>query len=129
MKLPRKVYAIFPFNEDGSVAGVYVGSSANPNQRITNHLNDYGAQQFELHDLMRKNGFKAYEVDCINSLKESHIEYDWIDMFDKFLPDLKIFNARTEKYATWKNVKNPASFTFGVLCEKDLHLLERTVTP
>lgn len=131
MKLPRKVYVIFPFDYEGKVAGVYVGSTKDPRQRLVNHLNDYGAQQWELHNLMRENGFKAYVVDTIDDYEESHIEYDWIDVFKHFLPDLKIFNVRTEQYASWENVKNPASFTFGLLyrSEEDLHLRERVITP
>ena len=73
---------------------MYVGSSANVKQRITNHLNDYCIQQHELHDLMRRNGFNLQIVETIHSGKDSHLEYDWIDYF-KTQTDLKLFNVKT----------------------------------
>lgn len=105
MKLPRKVYVIMPFDHDKKIAGVYVGSSANLQQRIMNHLNSYSAQQKELHDLMRKNGFEVCVVDDIENIGESHLEYDWIEFF-KERTHFKVFNFRQDLCgADWHRLK------------------------
>lgn len=112
MKLPRKVYVILPLNADGIFAGIYVGSSCNPEKRLENHLNDFCIQQKELHDLMRDFGFEAYVLDTIDTFSERHVEFDWIDLFSHIVPDLKIFNVVVTKNASLKNVKNGGSFMY-----------------
>ena len=105
MKLPRKVYAIFPLNENGEIAGVYVGSSANVKERIKHHLQTYGMNQNELHELMRKNGYMYCLLNSILEHKESHFEYDWIDFFDK-CTSLRVFNnQRGVCGASWRRLK------------------------
>ena len=93
---PKKVYVIFPFNEDGSVAGVYVGASSRVNERIKCHRCTHIPQgkQTLLHDLMRNNGFNYLVIDVINHWHENHIEYDWMDFFEH-RTNLMLFNNQT----------------------------------
>lgn len=82
---PKQVYLIFPFDENGKIEGVYVGSSNDVRSRVKNHRNDHhsSGKQKILHDLMRKNGYDYLIVDEIKSFHENHVEYDWMDFFIK----------------------------------------------
>lgn len=94
MNYPRKVYAIFPYDENHHIAGVYVGSTWNVEERIRCHKGDHKSLHMaELHDLMRRHGFIYKVMDEIKEWKDCHIEYDWIDYFMK-KTDLKVFNYR-----------------------------------
>lgn len=102
----KKVYAIFPFDEDGEIAGVYIGSSQNPLTRVRNHRNtkDGHGKQDTLHELMRKNGFTYIFVDDIKTFKDAHVEYDWIDYFIK-QTNLTVFNnADNLCQANWTKI-------------------------
>ena len=90
---PKKVYIIFPFNEQGHIVGAYVGASFNVRRRLQCHLGTHCNQglQTELHDLMRKNGFAYSIVDCIKTYVENYVEYDWIDFCERKLK-LHVFN-------------------------------------
>lgn len=103
---PRKVYVIFPFNSDGTIAGVYVGSSYRVKERIECHKGDHQSKHMvELHDLMRENGFKYQIIDEIGDWRETHIEYDWIDFFKK-KTTMKVFNFRQNICgADWHRLK------------------------
>ena len=91
MKYPKKIYAIFPYESNGKVAGVYVGITNNLKIRIANHFYDHSSCQPELHDLMRKNGYSYLVLGEISRYKDGYLEYDWIDFFSK-KTRLKIFN-------------------------------------
>ena len=90
MTFPSDVYAIYPYDEEGQVAGVYVGSAHNVQHRFNGHL-QARTHQKELHDLMRKNGFTFQILGKQNSYKESNLEYDWIDFFKQ--TNVKVFNS------------------------------------
>lgn len=103
-KYPKSVYVIFPHDASGQVAGVYVGSSGNAAKRIEIHVRNFHSQT-ELHDLMRKNGFDWFVIDCIHDSSEKHLEYDWIDFFKK-KTCLHLFNAKTLCYQPdWRRLK------------------------
>lgn len=98
MKYPRLVYVIFPYDEEGKVAGAYIGSSANMQWRMVNHRCQKagkGEKQDRLHELMRKNGCAYKILDVINCVHENHIEYDWINLFAKYT-NFEIFNTQTD---------------------------------
>lgn len=92
MNYPRYVYAIYPHDEDGNIAGVYVGTSQNVEQRIRLHrsTNCYGESQFELHQLMRKHGYSYEVLDSIRGTYENYKEYKWIEILSKKYS--KVFN-------------------------------------
>lgn len=98
------VYAIFPHDEKGNVAGVYVGVTGSVKQRLRNHLYCYSAKngQQEMHDLMRKNGFH-YVILAQVDYRDRSTEYDWIDYFRK-MTNYKIFNEMTCKDADWHRI-------------------------
>lgn len=89
---PRLVYALYPFDENGLIAGVYVGSAHDLEKRIGTHLTNHGGNQLELHELMRNNGFSFQILDFVPNRTLSHIEYDWIDFFSRV--NLRLFNER-----------------------------------
>lgn len=92
---PKEVYLIFPYDENGIIAGVYVGSSCFVSFRIAEHrytTENRKDDQKELHKLMRDNGFTYLIVDEIKSWHESFTEYDWVDYFAKNY-NIKIFNS------------------------------------
>lgn len=95
MAYPKSVYAIFPFDSEGNVAGVYVGSTWNLKERIRCHIGTHVelGKQTLLHDLMRNNGFICVNIGIIQNFKEAHIEYDWIDFFQN-RTNLNLFNNR-----------------------------------
>ena len=108
---PKEVYLIFPYDEDGIIAGVYVGSSCSVSWRIAEHY--YATEnrqdnQKELHKLMRDNGFTYLVVDKIKSLHESFTEYDWVDYFAKN-HNIKIFNSSKVGRVNrdWLRLKKP----------------------
>lgn len=108
---PKEVYLIFPFDENGNAAGVYVGASSWVEERIRNHLYSGKSEpdnQKEAHLLMKENGFSYTVVDTIEDFNETHIEYDWIDFFLKNT-DLRVFNSLKIglKNADWKRLNNP----------------------
>lgn len=114
---PREVYLIFPYDEFGNVAGVYVGSSSWVEERIRRHLYDFNNEfinQRELHELMRKNGFALAVVDNIENYKESYTEYDWVDYFRNFY-DMRIFNSakRGKAICNWQRIENPLDKLFS----------------
>lgn len=79
---PKQVYAIYPRDEQGNVAGVYVGSANDVNARFIGHMADHKCQK-ELHDMMRHNGFTFQILGVENGYDETHLEYDWVDFFKK----------------------------------------------
>lgn len=114
----KYVYAIYPFDKDKHIAGVYVGSSYDVEKRIKlhkcNHRND---PQAELHALMRVNGFDYEVLDTMNGSEEFYKEYKWIEILSKRYP--KVFNHylgtgfpgkkhgignRIDKYLTQNNI-------------------------
>lgn len=101
MKYPKTIYAIYVFDENGDVIGVYVGSSENVKQRILAHRTTTKAQQ-ELHELMRKNGFNFQLLGVINEYEEAHLEYDWVDFFTHM--GVKVFNTLKYKNVNWKRL-------------------------
>ena len=101
----KTVYAIFPHDEEGKIAGVYVGLSDRPETRIKAHLHDKTSQngQKMLHELMRKNGYHWVVLSTLTSYTERFLEYDWVDYFMK-KTDLTVFNDRTLLTADWHRV-------------------------
>lgn len=102
----KKVYALFPYDKDGKIAGVYVGSTRQPAERMRIHKNTPNGhgKQDELHELMRTNGFYYVVVDEYKSCFESYIEFDWLDFFIK-RTKLKIFNNFISKKADWTRIQ------------------------
>lgn len=92
MYFPRQVYAIYPYNEQGEVAGVYIGSSQNVRERFGNHLSSKHTQD-ELHRLMNEFGYTFQVLDTEHNYDETQLEYDWIDFFIK--SKAKVFNKYT----------------------------------
>lgn len=105
MSYPKKVYVLFPHNDEGMIAGVYVGSSENVKERIRGHKNthDGHGKQDELHNLMRRNGYTYFVVDEISEWRESYIEFDWMDYFIK-CTNLPVFNNFVSKKANWERI-------------------------
>ena len=101
MKYPKTIYAIYPYDENGEVAGVYVGSSEMVKTRILAHRSNVRTQ-LELHELMRKNGFTFQMLGVINDYEESHLEYDWAEFFTCM--GLKVFNTLKYKNVNWKRL-------------------------
>lgn len=103
---PKHIYAIYPYDENGNVAGVYVGITENVSRRIKMHLNDKnaGQRQKEMHELMRKNGFSFQELGTCTTLEENYREYDWIQFFKSC--GLKMFNFREGNRADAKRCGN-----------------------
>lgn len=105
MSYPKKVYVLFPFDDEGLIAGAYVGSSENVNERLRIHKNTHEGhgKQDQLHELMRKNGYTYAVVDEIKSFHETYIEFDWIDFFQK-RTKLAVFNNFVSKKANWERI-------------------------
>ena len=98
MNVPAQIYAIYPLDGEGNIAGVYVGMTSDIQTRIYQHTipktNDV---QDEFHSLMRENGFYFQVLDVVKELKDRHLEADWINFFE--LQDIKLFNkAKTKGY-------------------------------
>lgn len=127
---PREVYLIFPFDEQGKIAGVYVGSSCCVSTRIYGHLTIKGydtcGEQKELHELMRKNGFAYEVVDKIDKWQNSYIEYDWVDFFLNNY-EIRVFNSHKKGCVIrdWKRLENPkgriSHYSLCELKEKQKH--------
>lgn len=108
---PKKVYLIFPYDENREIAGVYVGASIHPKTRIQQHIGGAGNEyenQKEFHKLMKENGYTYCVVDEIEDWEHSCIEYDWVDYFRKVI-GLKTFNSkiRGSVVGDWLFLKNP----------------------
>lgn len=101
----RYIYALYPFNEYGMVAGVYVGSTNRIRQRMANHRNNnkYHPRQKEMHELIRKYGYCFQVLDEYEGYSESIKEYDWIQFFE--MQDVKLFNERKKSDADFKRCK------------------------
>ena len=98
MRLPRKVYVIYPFDDSGEIAGAYVGSSWHINVRIKSHVwKNTTPPHKEFHELMKKNGFAWQELDEILVFSEKHKEYDWIAFFKS--QKIRVFNTFLGKEA------------------------------
>lgn len=92
MIFPRYVYAIYPYNQNGQYAGVYVGSTKDVRERIRLHLAKKKEDpQQELHDLMRQNGFEYEILDEVKGMSERDAEYKWVHHFLKF-GVIQVFN-------------------------------------
>ena len=102
---------IFPYDESHEIAGVYVGASIHPKERIQQHISGMGNEyenQKEFHRLMKANGYTYCVVDEIENWEQSYIEYDWIDYFKKVI-GIKTFNSKIRGSAIgdWLFLKNP----------------------
>lgn len=91
----KYVYAIYPKDENGNIAGVYVGSTVDIKMRINAHKNlkvkrKANDPQYELHQLMRDNGFSYEVLDTITDDCEDYKEYKWMEVLSKKYP--KVFN-------------------------------------
>ena len=107
MSYPKKVYALFPYDEQGNIAGVYVGSSWKPKERVRIHKNTPNGKgkQDRLHALMRTNGFSYLIIDEIPTCNDTYIEFDWIDFFIK-RTKLPVFNNFVGACgANWERIK------------------------
>lgn len=92
MRVPRKVYVIYPFTDSGEIAGAYIGSSWEVNLRIKSHVWKNSTKQHEeFHKLMTENGFAWQELDDIPTFSDKHKEYDWIDFFRS--QKIRVFNT------------------------------------
>ena len=116
MIYPRYGYAIFPYDENGDIAGVYVGSSCNVTKRVNGHMatktnND---AQKELHELMRKNGYGVVELYVAYKRNDSFKEYMWMDIFIKY-SKYKVFNKVKGCYPYSKVAKVYKKY-FGTPC-------------
>lgn len=88
------VYAIYPFDEKGNLAGVYVGKTKNLRNRIRAHYSTSPVNdpQITLHDLMRNNGFTFQLLEITFNPRTSYlVEEHWIDFFSH--EDIKVFNV------------------------------------
>lgn len=93
MKYPRKVYVIYPLDENGEIIGAYVGSSFDVEYRIKSHLYEVGTDSLpELHKAMKENGFRFETFNDIHNTDENHFEYDWMDFYIK--NGIKVFNSQ-----------------------------------
>ena len=97
------VYAIFPKDKDGDIAGVYIGSTFGKLElRIKNHLRfDKKPNQKELHNLMKNNGFIYQSLESKLEWRNRSLEYDWVDYYRQ-KTNLRVFN----KYFGKGNYKN-----------------------
>lgn len=90
---PDYVYAIYPFDESGNIAGVYVGLTHNLKRRLKAHQFGENPSQAEFHSFMRQYGFAFQVLEIIENYADRHLEYDWIDFFEK-KTNLRIFNSK-----------------------------------
>lgn len=97
MNFPAKVYAIFTFDKNEKVDGVYIGASGEIETRLRSHLNCKScASQKELHEKMRDTGYCTVILDSIDSIKDSYKEYEWIRWFKNHV-NLKLYNTKLPK--------------------------------
>lgn len=107
MKFPRVVYAIYPLNENGKIAGVYVGSTFDFKRRAYLHMHKNPASRQPFQELMIKNGFYYQTFNIINSFDEAHLEYDWMDFFKK--NGVVVFNQRTDFHSPdYRRITEPS---------------------
>lgn len=113
MKKPRYIYAIYPHDENGDYAGVYVGITSNVKRRLQIHLKDLYCHpnSVELHRLMKNNGYSYQTIDDVQSNDDTYLEYDWIDFF-RAKTDLHIFNTKIGSHADFRNCKKGDLFPF-----------------
>lgn len=103
MRVPRKVYVIYPFTNSGEIAGAYIGSSWNVVLRLRNHICCTATKAHEeFHDLMRRNGYAWQELDDIPTFSDRYKEYAWIDFFKK--QNVRVFNSQIGKNADQKTI-------------------------
>lgn len=94
----RIIYAIYPLDSDGNIAGVYVGMTRNLRQRIKGHMNDrHTENQMGFHSLMRDYGFYYQILENVEEYPDRRHEYDWIDYFKHM--GVPVFNAQTECFS------------------------------
>lgn len=110
MKVPRKVYVIYPFTNSGEIAGAYIGSSCNVNLRIKSHVWKNSSKAHKgFHDLMKQNGFVWQELDDIPTYFDRYKEHAWIDFFKN--QNVRVFNSQISKdagqTAIYRNGKAP----------------------
>lgn len=100
----RFIYALYPFDTDGNIAGVYVGSTYKISRRMANHRNNNKCHlnQKELHELIEKNGYCFQVIDEYVGY-DSIREYDWIQFFE--LQNVRLFNTRKSQNANYKRCK------------------------
>ena len=95
MRFPRWVYAIYPLDENGNITGVYVGSSATPHDRVKRHCYSiHDDKQFELHSLMRTNGYYYCLLEKITEWDQRVNEYLWIKHYME--KGMKVYNILTD---------------------------------
>lgn len=90
---PKHIYAILPYDDDGKISSVYIGSAEDVGARIKSHLYESKNDAYsDLHDLMRKNGFEIFVIDEMD-LNTSWREYMWAKYFHD-RGKLKVFNKK-----------------------------------
>lgn len=94
----KKIYIIFPLDENGKAIGAYVGRTWNIRERLKRHYHNKkdAKKQNELHELMRTNNYICLEVDSIPTCMESYLENDWMDLCQNVL-NLRLFNNQVGK--------------------------------
>ena len=98
MRFPMYGYAIFPYDDNGEIAGVYVGCTHNLVMRMNSHRNapPKNDTQRELHALMKRNGYEVIQLFEVE-VKERFLEYLWIDIFDRY-SKYRVFNKAKGLY-------------------------------
>ena len=97
------IYAIFPKDKDGNVAGVYVGSTHGTlKERINMHLIDKHPSQKELHELMKTNGYIYQSLESRVGWGNRDLEYDWVDYYLK-KSNLRVFNKYLGIHRDYRN--------------------------
>lgn len=94
------VYAIYPFDASGRIAGVYVGCTGDVKRRIELHLCNKSPKdkQAELHQMMRENGFFYQVLDMWKGgYYMDYCEYDWIEFFK--VSGANVFNFKENEHA------------------------------
>lgn len=87
----RYIYAIYPYDEKGEYAGVYVGSTRELKMRLGQHVRQNTKDaQAEMHELMRSNGY-IWQILETCDFSTRRREYEWVDFF-RSTTDLKVFN-------------------------------------
>lgn len=101
---PKFVYVIFPYDDDGKISSVYVGSAENARVRLDSHLYAKANDPYkDLHDQMKKNGFEFFVIDELN-YSTSWREYMWAKYFHD-CGRLKVFNKKFDH----KNIPEDAT--------------------
>ena len=95
----RYVYAIYPYDENGQIAGAYVGITGNLKERMYLHRNnrDSRDKQSALHKLMREHGYCFQILEVCNKVIDRCVEYDWIEFFAG--QEVHVFNIQHGKNA------------------------------